>query len=200
MKQKTIIFLGSSVTYGSAAGGYSMCDALAERLGYNVIKYALSGTTLVDSGADSYVQRLRSDSVGQTVCDHFVCQLSTNDASQGKPLGEISDALDKAAFDTATVIGAIEYIIAFAKEKWNCPISFYTGTYYDSTTYQAMVDALYRLGEKWSIGIIDLWNDAEMRAVSPADYARYMDDPIHPTRAGYVEWWTPKFEAFLSKE
>lgn len=197
MRNKTVIFLGSSVTYGSAAGGWSMCDALAERLGCKVVKYALSGTTLVEGGGDSYVERLRRDSVGQEDGDCFICQLSTNDASQGKELGVISDSFDINSFDTTTIIGAIEYVIAFAREKWNCPIAFYTGTYYDSDAYQNMVDALYRIAEKWGISVIDLWNDTEMRAVSPADYARYMDDPIHPTREGYIEWWTPKFEGYL---
>ena len=60
-----------------------------------------------------------------------------------------------------------------------------------------MVDVLLRLREKWGIGVIDLWNDVEMRAVKPEDYSLYMADPIHPTQAGYLEWWTPKFETFL---
>ncbi len=197
LESQTIIFLGSSVTYGSASGGWSMCDALAERHDCNVIKWALSGTTLVDNGADSYVQRLLRDAAEQAECDRFICQLSTNDASLGLPLGEVSADCALEAFDTTTVIGAIEYIIAYVKEKWHCPIAFYTGTYYESAAYGAMVDALYRIAEKWGISIIDLWNDPEMRAVSPADYARYMDDPIHPTREGYAEWWTPRFEGYL---
>ena len=34
-----------------------------------------------------------------------------------------------------TVAGSIEFIIAYAKEKWNCPVAFYTGTRYDSEAY-----------------------------------------------------------------
>ena len=36
-----------------------------------------------------------------------------------------------------------------------------------------------------------------MNAVSEEDYQLYMFDPIHPTRAGYRDWWLPKFEAYL---
>ena len=61
-----------------------------------------------------------------------------------------------------------------------------------------MIDALYELQKKWDIGIIDLWNDAEMQAVSEEDYALYMSNGIHPTRAGYRDWWTPKFESYLT--
>ena len=62
-----------------------------------------------------------------------------------------------------------------------------------------MVELLYKIRDKWEIGIIDLYNDSEMRAVSDADYARYMKDPIHPTLVGYDEWWTPKFVEYLSR-
>ncbi len=195
---KTFVFLGSSVTYGSAANGYSMCDAIAENHDCTVVKWAVSGTTLVDNGSTSYVQRLINEAKRQKKCDHFICQLSTNDATQNKPLGEISDSFEIEDFDTTTIIGAMEYIIAFAKDKWDCPVSFYTGTHYDSAAYQKMVDALLELQEKWNIGVIDLWNDEEMNAVSARQYSRYMSDSIHPTKLGYTEWWTPKFEAHLS--
>jgi hypothetical protein len=97
------------------------------------------------------------------------------------------------------IVGAIEFIIAYAKETWGCEVSFYTGTKYDSALYKKMVDALYDVQEKWGIGIIDLWNDPEMNAVSAEDYAKYMADPIHPTSLGYRLWWTPKFIAHLKQ-
>ena len=56
---KTILFLGSSVTYGSAAGGVSFADMLSE-FGCTVVKEAVSGTTLVDTSADSYVSRMKA--------------------------------------------------------------------------------------------------------------------------------------------
>ena len=61
---KKFLFLGSSVTYGSASGGYSMADHLSATENCYVIKEAVSGTTLVDSGENSYVQRVFK-SVGQ---------------------------------------------------------------------------------------------------------------------------------------
>ena len=30
-------------------------------------------------------------------------------------------------------------------------------------------------------------------------YNTYMFDEVHPTRAGYVEWWTPVIDAELSE-
>ncbi len=181
---KTIFFLGSSVTYGSAANGTSMADIIGEKVGATIIKEAVSGTTLVNNGALSYVSRLQNLAYKDKDVDIFVCQLSTNDAGVGYSLEQIGEA--------------IEFIITYAKETWNCPVVFYTGTKYDSITYGKMVELLYDFKEKYGIGIIDLWNDAEMNAVSSENYARYMSDPIHPTLEGYKEWWTPKFIEYLT--
>lgn len=198
---KTIIFLGSSVTYGSAAYGESFVDFMEKRDAIQPVKEAVGGTVLVDEtvrGKKSYIERLKT--IDPSIrADAFVCQLSTNDATMKKPLGEVSDGFKKEDFDTHTIAGAIEYIIAYAKETWDCPIIFYTGTQYKSEHYGKMVDLLLEIQEKWDIGVIDLWNDAEMNAVSDTDYKLYMVNGIHPSRAGYREWWTPKFEAYLTE-
>ena len=59
LKGKTILFLGSSVTYGSAADGISFVEHIAARTGCYVIKEAISGTTLADLDDQSYVSRLK---------------------------------------------------------------------------------------------------------------------------------------------
>lgn len=192
---KTVIFLGSSVTYGAASKGVSFADYIGAETGCSVIKEAVSGTTLVDQGIGSYISRLKKLEEDQT--DLFVCQLSTNDATQKKPLGEISPSTNPEDFDTATVAGAIESIIAFAQEKWNCPVVFYTNPKYESEAYSQMVALLGEIAEKWGITVIDLWNDEAFNQITPEKRTLYMADAIHPTQAGYLEWWTPKIEAVL---
>lgn len=198
---KTIIFLGSSVTYGSAAKGTSFVEYMEKRDGIIPIKEAVSGTTLVDEpvlGKASYIARMKT--IDPNIqADAFICQLSTNDATMKKPLGEISESFDMQDFDTATVAGAIEYVIAYARETWDCPVIFYTGTQYRSEQYSEMVKLLLAIQEKWDIGVIDLWNDADMKAVSKENYALFMVNGIHPSRAGYRDWWTPKFEMYLTE-
>ncbi len=197
LEGKNLCFLGSSVTKGEAALDVSFADYIAKRNSTSYIKEAVSGTTLVDSGSNSYVQRMINNIDPEEKIDVLVCQLSTNDATMKKELGEISDSKLIENFDTSTVIGAMEYIIVYAKQTWDCPVVFYTGTKYDSERYVAMVDALLQLQDKWDIGVIDLWNDTKMNAVSEEDYDLYMVDAIHPTQAGYLKWWTPKMEAYL---
>lgn len=190
---KHIIFLGSSVTYGAASKGVSFADYMSARNGADMIKEAVSGTTLVDKGLDSYVARIkRLDR--RMRADLFVCQLSTNDATQKKPLGEIST---DGSFDTATVAGAIEYIISYARETWGCPVVFYTNPRYESGAYAAMVKLLGEIAEKWDLVVIDLWNDKMFNDITAEQRALYMADAIHPTQAGYLEWWTPRMEAAL---
>lgn len=188
---KTIVFLGSSVTYGD--DNWSMADFVRESEGYNVIKWAVPGTTLTDVDEKSYVSRMNMEIENQDVCDCFICQLSTNDAFKKLPLGVISKSLNKSEFDTKTIIGAIEYVIASAKEKWNCPIMFYTGTFMENQLYQIMVNSLMEISEKWGFDIIDLWNDPEMRLIDEDSYKKYMIDPVHPNKIGYEQWWGPKF-------
>lgn len=196
---KTFIFLGSSVTYGSAADGVSFADHIVNNNKCVGIKEAVSGTTLVDNDSSSYIQRMINNIDKSINCDLFICQLSTNDATQNLPMGNIVSSYNMESFDKKTIIGAIEYIISYVKETWKCPVVFYTGTYYDSPNYQKMVDALYELKDKWGIGIIDLWNDKSMKEIDNMDYEKYMADPIHPTEIGYREWWTPVFEEYLNQ-
>jgi len=199
LEGKTFYFLGSSVTYGSASGGKSMADFIAERNNCTVVKEAVSGTTLVDNDGGSYVSRMKNSSYFKknAKVDHFIVQLSTNDAGQNRTLGTVSDSYNLEDFDTMTIIGAMEYIICYVKTTWDCPVTFYTGTMYNSNLYVQMVQALYELKDKWGIGVIDMFFDVGMCSVPTADYNRYISDPVHPNILGYEGWWTPVFEKHL---
>ena len=181
---KTVLFLGSSVTCGSAAGGISFAEIMEERCGIRSIKEAVSGTTLADIDGRSYVSRLKTVDKSTHV-DLFICQLSTNDATKQIEPQKIEEA--------------ICFIVEYVRDVFGCPIVFYTGTYYESEAYGQMVQLLYRLQARYGFSILDLYNDEDMRAVSREDYRRYMRDPIHPTVLGYREWWTPKFIRFCEQ-
>ncbi len=205
---KSILFLGSSVTYGAAAEGQSFVELFAYLDGVNAIKEAKSGTTLADKpsvsariafgNGDSYIKRLKAIDPGSKI-DCVVCQLSTNDATMKLPLGEIGPGRELDAFDVKTITGAMEYIIRYCQNVWNCPVVFYTGSWYESAEYQAMVERLHELRDKWGIGLIDLYSDEKWNAISRQAYDLYMFDAIHPTKAGYLHWWMPKMEKELAQ-
>ncbi len=196
IKDKTVIFLGSSVTFGYGSLGVSFVDYLEKTDGIIAVKEAVSGTTLVDVKSNSYVSRMKT--IDKNIkADVFVCQLSTNDATKEMPLGEISESFDLNDFDNQTIAGAIEYIIAYAKETWDCPVVFYTQAKYESEHYGKMVDLLLEIQKKWDITVIDLWNDEEINNITDEQKELYLIDHIHPTKAGYKEWWLPAFQEKL---
>ncbi len=202
LRGKTILFLGSSVTEGAAAEGQSFVELFEVLDGVQAVKEAASGTTLADrvslpalaafGNGGSYVKRLRELDPASAV-DCVVCQLSTNDATMKMPLGQIGDG------DARTVTGAMEWIIRYCRDTWGCPVVFYTGSYFESAGYAAMVDRLYELKDLQGIGIIDLYTDGAFNALDPETYDFYMYDGIHPTKAGYAEWWFPKMEEDLTR-
>lgn len=191
-----ICFLGSSVTLGTGGLNHSFVEVLAQQNGFEFCKEAISGTTLVDTDDTSYVSRLKKlDANAQF--DLFVCQLSTNDAANGSPLGSVSGGTNLDDFDTQTVAGAIEYIIGYAQETWNCPVVFYTGSHYDKPEYGQMVELLLEIQKKWDIGVIDMWHDSDFNNITEEERSLYMIDGVHPTMAGYLLWWGPYMETYL---
>ena len=195
-QKPNLYFLGSSVTYGSANNGVSFVEKIQETLGYTCVKQAVSGTTLVDNGSDSYIQRMKNNILSTEKVDHLIVQLSTNDVTQNKPFGQLTNSTDLSTFDTSTVVGAIEYIIAYAKQTWNCEVSFYTNPDYNNVSYKALISELYKVQKKWGIGILDFYNYVDMQELDGNTLSGYMSDAIHPNDSGYV-WMGGVFSEYL---
>lgn len=173
--------LGSSVTFGSATDGVSFVEEIARSLEARCVKNAVSGTTLakVTDGTQSYVERL-ADFDTKAEVNTFIVQLSTNDATQNLPLGELSEIPD-----TFTVVGAIEYIIDYIQKHWKCEIVFYTNPCFHNAQYEKMIAVLYRIQQKRHIGIVDFYNYRDMPPIPSDVLSTYMTDDIHPNALGY---------------
>lgn len=93
---------------------------------------------------NSYVQRMKSFDA-QVKIDGFIVQLSTNDTRYSglDELGTISPSKNRNDLNTSTTIGAIEHIISYARETWNCPVIFYTNTHFNDRNYEVLIDKLY---------------------------------------------------------
>ena len=199
---KTYFWLGSSVTRGEHSDGQSMADFLAKRNNCTCIKEAVSGTPLLDNSDKSYVKRFdaflqREDCPEQL--DAFICQLSTNDLKFADQFGEVTadDVRDPKDFDVTTTAGAMEYIVCKAQQKWNCPVLFYTNSNFQNETYEKEIALMDKVIAKWGVGVIDLYRDEAFNNITAEQKNLYMGDNVHPTRAGYRDWWTPKFEEVL---
>ncbi|MCF0117193.1 MAG: SGNH/GDSL hydrolase family protein, partial [Bacilli bacterium] len=176
---------------GASSLGISFVDYLGKRNQCITIKEAVSGTTLVDNGNNSYVSRLKKVNKDQKI-DLFICQLSTNDATKNYPLGTLDS-------DTSTVLGSISYIVDYVKTNFDCPIMFYTNSYYESEPYFNMVKSLNEGKNTLGIGVIDMYSDQSFNKISNEERKLYMEDNIHPTKAGYLKWWTPYIEKEINK-
>lgn len=207
---KTIFFLGSSVTFGHGSLEEAFPDFLAAKDGCISIKEAVSGTSLADreemsSGKPSYSVRLdeylKSDNRVEKV-DLFVCQLSTNDLKKPEYFGEVTanDVFDRSAFDRTTSFGALEYILSVVKETWNCPVLIYTSNNIKNEKYAQMVTTAHQVADKWdNVTILDLYNDKEFNTITKDQEILYLTDFTHPTKAGYLLWWLPKFEMTITE-
>lgn len=202
VKGQTFLWLGSSVTYGAESEQESMADFFGKKYGVKTIKLAVSGTTLATYQQNSYAERLDKYLASAECVQHldaFICQLSTNDTKytddRGVILPDFITASD--AFDAATTCGAIEYILARVRETWDCPVYFYTNPPTGNAHYAELVDAVFQIAEKWGITVIDLYTDEAFNAITNEQRTLYMMDTIHPTKAGYRDWWLPKFEEAL---
>ena len=196
LRGKTVIFLGSSVTYGYGACGTSFAELLRNTDGIHMVKEAVSGTTLADINQDSYVSRLKRIDP-DIPADLFVLQLSTNDAKQKIPMGSLNDSTDRNCFDLKTVCGAIEFILSYVRETWHCPIIIFTNPKFESGEYDEMVKLLEKIRNKWNCRVIDLWNDYDFNNITDEQKKLYMMDAVHPTKAGYAKWWYPVFKEVL---
>ena len=195
---KKIFYLGSSITYGYASGGVAFGEIINKISGNPFAKEAVSGTTLIDNGSNSYVQRLKKLNFSEKP-DFLVVQLSTNDFSQNRPLGYVQGGTSSSSFDTTTVSGAIQYIIAYAKEQ--CPtvkVVFYTGAVRDGwgykSAYENYINGDFKtICEKWNIEPLDIFH------TKYKSYSFYMNDDIHPTVEGYAAGWTPLFVQYFEE-
>jgi lysophospholipase L1-like esterase len=204
LKGRTLYFLGSSVTIGYGSRGMAFPHYIAKRDQCNAVIEAITGTTLMDKNENSYVRRMEFGSKfdKNADVDLFICQLSTNDTAGGTVnmlnLGEITGpGADLSAYDKTTITGAMEYIIAYVQKTWNCPVLFYSCSKRNDSRYGMMVDRLNELKQVWNIEVLDLWNDASFNDITKAQKKLWLKDETHPTKAGYMEWWTPVFEEFL---
>jgi lysophospholipase L1-like esterase len=204
LKGKTLYFLGSSVTIGYGSGGTAFPHYIAKRNQCNVVVEAVTGTTLMDKNDNSYVHRLEFGSKfdKNAKVDLFICQLSTNDTGGGTAdmlnLGDITGPTgNPGAYDKTTITGAMEYIITWVRQTWDCPVLFYTCSRRNDIRYAKMVDRLNELADIWDIAVLDLWNDDNFNNITGKQRKLWMKDETHPTKAGYLEWWTPVVEQFL---
>lgn len=197
LREKTVYYLGSSVTrgHGGDTDGTSFADLTAVLTGNAYSKEAISGTYLatVSERKNSYVERLANLDLSKHP-DAVVVQLSTNDFSGNLPVGSNGEGIASESFDKSTVTGAIEYIIAKIHESSpQTKVIIYTCTvntaYAKYNAYKSYVDGtLKQIAAKWAdtLAVLDLLNSEYVNVSS------YMQaDGVHPNKVGFGQVYMP---------
>lgn len=215
---KNVQFLGSSIFYGSTGTpkGESFVDIMNKRWGTNFQKQAVGGTTLAiqDGNTTSYCERY-ANFINKDTCDALVIQLSTNDFAQSVPVGGVTDEeFNVENFDNTTICGAIEWLIASAKQNNPdvkvvfviCPM-LSDWTNYDA--YKSFAEGeMQIIADKWGIELVDLFHDTLPWSSNPAYWSasktaptsstyHLFYDSIHTNCVGYSLFMAPKITAKL---
>lgn len=195
LHNKNIYYLGSSITLGNNGDTEhcSFANMIHSLTGNPFYKEAIDGTPLAGGGADSYTARM--DKTLPADADAVVVQLSTNDFSQGRKVGDVTaeDVVSPSAFDKNTICGSIEYIIAKAKTRRR-QVYFYTCIVKNNWSHRAAYEnfiqnKLKAVCDKWNVVLIDTFN------AHYTQVGNYMNDDIHPNRVCYATAMTPRFMA-----
>lgn len=202
---KKIALNGDSICYGAGAtGGFG--KIIAENNGMTVSNIAVSGATLATGTVKDGVNR---HWISATIAnmpadsDYYIIEGGVNDASGdiGVELGELT-ADYTSAFDTSTLIGAVESICKELQTRFPgktygfiFPHNVFDMDHGWNTQFRpGMKKAL----EKWGVPYLDLSEQcAQLRNIDALRVYTANSDGWHPTEEGYRLFYVPKIEAWL---
>ena len=200
----TASFIQGDVSYKHAYNGAAL-SGLKDKYTATGEKISYAHKTYVELADEAIAEH------GREKADVFFLQLSTNDVgqyvdpthTQHIPFGKVTEnsVRSSEAFDRNTSYGAMEYIIAKAKETWQCEVVMFIagqGTGNTTAGYQEMRNAVIdEIVPKWQIDVLDFWGDDAVTNGMQSNTGRYLFDTVHPTLKGYEAFYFPRFRAYL---
>ena len=206
---------GDSITFGAGyAGGYG--KLLANKYGAVDTNNAVSGATLVTGTTYSngsprhYISESVVNSVNKRY-DYMILSGGFNDYGNNVPIGTLSDA--QFAFTnpvtTDNVIGALETMFRHVLQNYPTTKVFYLITHKVNRcttesnsigkTMQDYVDAIKSVCERYSIPVINIWEESQMITAYDNIATKYTNsgDRVHPNELGYKEFYLPVIERKL---
>ena len=215
LKGKTLYLNGDSITFGAGfTGGYG--KLLADKYGcINTNNAATggtlaSGTTYGDGTPRHYIANNVVDTVNKQY-DYMILSGGFNDYGNNVPIGTLSNA--NFAFTnpvtTNNVIGALESMFRHILQNYPTTKVFYLITHKVNRsttepntigkTMQDYVNAIKSVCERYSIPVINIWEESRMLTVydNIANTYTNSSDRVHPNELGYKEFYLPVIEKEL---
>lgn len=208
LKDKKIVFLGDSITFGTGEGftddRYVYWKQLGKNEGCEVFGYGISGTRIAKQNTehqkahetdwDSYYFRTRVSEM-EPDADVVVVFGGTNDYGHGDAaLGSMEDRTDD------TFYGALHNLYNDLLEKYpNATIIIMTPlhrlnenqAYNDlgirnQTNLEGYVNIIQKVAAYYGFPVLDLYRTAGINPEMELIRAMYMPDGVHPSNAGHT--------------
>ncbi len=194
LKDKTINFLGDSITEGSGASSKekSYVSVIGKKTGAKVGNYGIGGTRIArQQTPDGYEERGNFCDRMKTMEDADITIMfgGTNDYGHGDaPFGEFSDRTPD------TFYGACHTAVSYLAEKAaGRPFVIVTPLHRLNEnnksacgkTLEDYVNAIKEVARYYSIPVLDLYAEYGINPVIDSLRARFMTDGLHPSDEGH---------------
>ena len=200
LKNKTILFLGDSITEGYGASDISnrFTNLIAEQTGANCVNYGVSGTRIAYQHAfnpeksEDYDFYMRAQKM-QADADCIVVFGGTNDYDHGDaPFGSFTDRTPM------TFYGGLHTLYTYLTEKYlGVPVVILTPLHRENEdngnvtrTYaykplKEYVNAIREVAKYYSFPVLDLFATSNLQPNIPPVKEAFIPDGLHPNDAGH---------------
>lgn len=202
LKDKKMLFMGDSISYGSGDGvspfrtGRAWAGRIADRTGAIVTNASVSGAKASFVSGDDKAKWLYTqfNSNKNKEFDIIVMHGGVNDARHNRKVGEILDTDDATKLNKAmdTYAGGLQWLFYnVKKEQPNAKLFFIANHRLDghstgnAKNMSPYFDMAKQLCEKYGIIFIDLYNNKELNDKLETTTTKYLPDTLHLNAAGY---------------
>lgn len=200
---KRVLSFGDSIMFGMGNNERGISDMTAEKYGMTVLDYSISGATFgVCKGHSHIPDQIKAAARLKMQADIILLNGGTNDMVFVTH-GAIAEGYDTKNMNQKTFAGGFEYSAYLLQKYWkNIPVVYIRAhdmDLGDDTKEQQYGDTELTIAQKWSLYIVDIYNDTDFCTEQVAmreAYTLYKEkydhcDGVHPTALGYAKYYLP---------
>ena len=199
---KHIVGFGDSIVYGAGNSGYGIVDIIAENNDMTCENKAVGGATILKRTSNNIPKQIENyeGNPDYIILDGYINDSVLSDVLE--VLGDVSPYYG-GTFDNSTIIGQFETMLKYMLTKFHSSKIVYICVHHmssrDDSKVKIVHDKIVKACKKWSIPIVDLYEEGQLNTTINIHKERYTDsgDSTHPNRLGYDLFYIPKIEAKL---
>jgi len=209
---KTGLSFGDSIMRGAGNSNIGVIDIIGANNNMTVVNRAVSGATVSSSTSNNILTQVNAAITAGNMADYIVFNGLANDIAVNSTvvLGAISDGYT-ATLDENTFCGAFESICKKLILNWMGSKIVYVRVHNmntrDITLQQQWGDLAAQMCKKWSIPVVDLFNEGGLNTWLPEmkkkytydTYATGSGDGTHPNGDGYNVYYVPRITSKMKQ-